>query len=183
LRFDSEEIFLRVIQDSLEVEGFYHFLCRPDWGGPALLFYPYPADSLLGGARTVLLKARSQGGQWRTAEFSEVAEQGARWRIPGPFGDSLHVRTIYRQRILATYARYIVTTTSAWNEPLRRARFEILLPPGARSPEFSFPFSPEERSGETVWIYETRDFLPDRDISVRWQAAGDSTPVPRTSRF
>jgi hypothetical protein len=62
-----------------------------------------------------------------------------------------------------------VTTTKAWSRPLRRARFEIVLPPGARSPSFSYPFRPLEPDGGKVWVYEATQFLPDTDIAVRFE--------------
>ncbi len=65
-----------------------------------------------------------------------------------------------------TYARYIVTATRPWSEPLRRTSFEVRLPPGALDPQFSYPFRRKGPS-ERVWSCEARDFLPSEDIVVR----------------
>jgi hypothetical protein len=75
---------------------------------------------------------------------------------------------VYRQAMLGPYARYIVTTTQTWGQPLRKASFEIRLPPGAKNPEFSHPFRPKGPSVR-VWIYEASDFLPREDIVVRYR--------------
>jgi hypothetical protein len=75
----------------------------------------------------------------------------------------------YRQAIREKYARYIVTTTRAWQQPLRHARFEIRLPEGAEPTEFSFPFAPSRDSTGVVYVWEADAFYPDRDIVVRWK--------------
>ena len=58
--FDSERVKLTVISDTLEVHGTYYLVCRRS-GASVSLFYPFPCDSLLGGARMVSLSA-SVGG-------------------------------------------------------------------------------------------------------------------------
>lgn len=167
LRFDSEEILIDVRGDVVEVTGTYHF--RVGGGRPAAqpMLYPYPQDARLGAARTVRLEMRQPDGRWRPLEFEELPPRGVRWRLPAVDTETLTVRTVYRQPMRTTYARYIVTTTQHWGEPLRRAAFEIHLPPGARNPAFSYPFRPKGPS-VLVWTYEADDFLPRKDIVVTY---------------
>jgi hypothetical protein len=75
----------------------------------------------------------------------------------------------YRQAIRGTYARYIVTTTRAWQQPLRHARFEIRLPAKAQPIEFSFPFVKTKDAAGTYYVWESDSFFPDRDITVQWE--------------
>ncbi|HOX24157.1 MAG TPA: hypothetical protein PLL30_00205 [Candidatus Krumholzibacteria bacterium] len=169
--FDSELVVLEIESDSLRVDGTYVLLCRPDAAGtPVSLVYPYPQDPELGGARTVSLACRLGAGSWRQLAVHELpGGRGALWSLPVAAGDTLEVRTTYRQALRTAYARYIVTTTAAWGRPLRSARFEIHLPPGVVAEEFSFPFEPCDRGGRDCWCYEATDFLPDRDVTVRWR--------------
>ena len=112
---------------------------------------------------------------WRPAEFREVGGgRGARWQLPVTPGDTLEVHTVYRQALRETFARYIVTTMSGWEHPLRHARFEIELPEGAEPVAFSFPFERCDRDGRRVWCYEAVDFRPDRDIDVSWRSSRNS---------
>jgi hypothetical protein len=169
LDFDSEVIRLVVRRDSVEVQGFYRFMCRPSAAAFMSIYYPYPVDSLLGGARMVSLAARAPSGPWKPLRSWELqSHPGASWRLPADWGDTLEVKAVYRQRLRARYARYIVTSTSAWEHPLRSARFEIVLPAGARSPRFSYPFTKSLVGGRSGYVYETVDFAPDRDIVVEW---------------
>jgi hypothetical protein len=182
LQFESEVVRLFVEPDSVRVEGLYRFACTDAGGSDIALAYPYPADSLMGGARTLYLRARAPGGLWEPAVFTEAPRgRGVRWRLPGCTADTMEAHTEYRQARRANHAVYIVTTTRAWGRPLRRARFEVYLPPGATEPRFSHPFEyraargPQERPG---WVLEARDFLPDREIVVDWNEGAPGRQVP-----
>ncbi len=171
LRFESEVVRLVVAPDSLTVHGFYIMSCDSSRTGLTSLFYPYPQDDRLGGARSLELAVRVRPDTtWQSAEFRELAaSRGAHWRLPLAPGDTLEVRTVYRQALHEEFARYIVTTVSGWEHPLRHARFYIELPDGAEPESFSFPFERCDRDGRRVWCYEAVDFRPDRDIDVRWR--------------
>jgi hypothetical protein len=170
LIFDSEWIRLSIVGDSLEVRGTYVLLCRIPVADSIPLFYPFPRDSLLGGARMVSLAVRAGADASRPARWEELPHApGVRWWVPPCTGDSIVVESVYRQKINARYARYIVTTTQVWGRPLRRARFEIRLPSGSEPLDFSFPFERKRARGEVYYAYEARDFFPDRDIVVRWR--------------
>ena len=134
LRFDTEIIRIHVEPDSLRIEGHYRFVVPTPGPGFQNLLYPYPADSLLGSARTVSLEWRQGDRPWRTLDYRELQNgSGALWPVPLPEEGWVEVRTVYRQERLAAYGRYIVTTTQGWARPLRHARFEIHLPPGAEA--------------------------------------------------
>lgn len=168
LEFDSEEIVIDLQGAAVEVTGTYHFRVVGGAVPAQPMLYPYPEDPLLGAARTLRLEWSGPDGRWAPLEFEELPPRGVRWRLPATGEDSLTVRTVYRQAMRGNYARYIVTTTRAWGQPLRKASFEIRLPPGAKDPQFSYPFRPRGPS-VLVWTYEATDFLPREDIVVRYR--------------
>lgn len=177
VRFVSEVVQLVVGVDSLTVEGNYRLLCRSGGRHDVAILYPYPSDDRMGGARTVSLAGRAPEGPWRSLAFQEVpGGLGAAWTIPLDLADTLEVRTVYRQAIETTYARYIVTTTRSWGHPLDRARFEILLPQGAEAESFSFPFTLGDCRGRPCYIYEATRFMPDHDIEVSWRSKVPDEP-------
>jgi hypothetical protein len=170
--FDSEWIRLSVAGDSLEVRGTYYLYCRVRSAAGFTLFYPFPVDSLLGGARMVSLRARIDSASAAAIPWEpSLREPGVRWLVPPCSGDTIALEAVYRQKLNAAYARYIVTTTRAWDRPLRLARFEIRLPPGTLPVEFSFPFVRQSDAGGAFYTYTAREFLPDRDITCRWREA------------
>jgi hypothetical protein len=168
LEFDSEEIVIDLRGDVVEVTGTYHFRVVGGAVPEQPMLYPYPEDPLLGEARTLRLQWRQPDGRWTPLAFEELPPRGVRWRLPETGAESLTVRTVYRQTMRSTYARYIVTTTQAWGQPLRKASFEVRLPPGAQDPQFSYPFRPKGPSVQ-VWTYGATDFLPREDIVVRYR--------------
>jgi len=177
LVFDSEHIALSILGDSLEVRGRYLLRCQGRGGSEFPLLYPFPRDSLLGGWRFVSLAVRAGAAapalpaRWETLP----GQSAVRWWLPACAGDTLIAEAVYRQALRADYARYIVTTTRAWERPLRRAEFEIRLPAGAEPVEFSFPFAPSTEA-PGLYRYEATEFLPDRDITVRWRPAAIAIP-------
>lgn len=176
IAFDSEIVRLLVEEDSLRVEGTYRFLCRSTGPSTITLFFPYPEDSLLGAARTAVLEGRAPGGAWEPLRFEEFPS-GVRWFVPLDRGDTLEVRTVYRQALRSTYARYIVTSTQAWGRPLSHARFEVYLPEGAELERASFPFELDRAAGgEPFYSFATEQFMPDRDIVVEWRLPRKGKP-------
>ncbi len=170
LVFDSESLRLDIVGDSLEVRGTYTLLCRSPVTEAIPLFYPFPIDSLLGGARMVALAFRAGADSSAPARWEELPlAPGVRWWVPACGGDSIVAEAIYRQEIKAEYARCILTTARLWGRPLRRASFEIRLPAGAEPLEFSYPFERRQARGEILYVYTVQDFFPDRDIVVRWR--------------
>lgn len=170
LRFDSEIVRLRIVGDSLEVDGTYFLACQLPYDQPISLFYPFPKDSLLTGARMIDGRTRIGDGPWEPLRFQTInGTGGVRWWAPACRGDTVEMQGRYRQGLRTTYARYIVTTTRAWQQPLRHARFEIRLPAGTEPVAFSFPFAEERDSTGIVYAWETDSFFPDRDITVRWK--------------
>jgi hypothetical protein len=167
-RFHSEVIRMVVQPGRLSVHALYRFISSEEsreW--PLMLFFPYPQDSLMGKAEMALLEVATPEENWLRAGFTDSPDgRGARWRVP-LLADTTLVRAIYHQDLLGDYARYIVTTTAVWKEPLEHARFEIFLPDSAQDPEFSYPFAPPATPGGP-YVHETEDFFPERDITVRW---------------
>jgi hypothetical protein len=167
--FEAEVVQIFVEPDSLRIEGHYFMRGSGDREQVVLLSYPYPQDSRLAGARTLTLEAITEAATC-PLNFSERNDgRGVRWWVPVSPGRRVQVYTVYRQARLENFARYIVTTTQAWQRPLARARFEIYLPEGAHPVEFSHAFQPGEGDGGPCWVYEENDFWPERDISVRWE--------------
>jgi len=170
LRFDTEIIRIHVEPDSLRIEGHYRFVVSEPRPGFQTLLYPYPADSLLGGARTVSLEWQSGDRPWQALDFRELANGGgARWPVPLPAEGWVEVRTVYRQARLADYGRYIVTTTRGWANPLRHALFEIHLPEGVQPLTFSYPFKRVITAEDNCYLFEANEFFPERDIIFTWQ--------------
>jgi hypothetical protein len=170
LVFDAEWVSLDIVDDSVEVRGTFVVLCREPVEESIPLFFPFALDSLMGEARMVSLRFRagsdsSVAGRWETLPFNP----GVRWWMPPCPGDSIVVDFAYRQEIHEDYARYIVTSARLWGRPLRYARFEIRLPPGAEPLEFSHPFERFGEGKEAYYAWETEAFFPDREIAVRWR--------------
>jgi hypothetical protein len=170
LRFHSEVIRLDARRDSLELSGCYLLIRSRALPSPLPIFYPYPDDSRLGSARTLSARWRLRGSlpadtTWLPLPWRELSHPpGALWQLPPGPADTIEVRTTYRQARRGPYARYILTTTQAWGEPLRSAEFQVLLPPDAKNPRCSYPFT----GNSGLLTFRATDFLPREDLWVEW---------------
>ena len=94
LVFDSEWIWLDIVGDSLEVRGIYVLLCRTPVAESIPLFFPFPKDSLLGGARMVSLAYRTGADPSAPADWEELpGASGVRWWLPPCAGAVLQAWT------------------------------------------------------------------------------------------
>ncbi len=169
LEFDSEVVRIVVQADSVEVNGFYRFLGRGPAGARFTVLYPFPNDSLMGGARMVSLVARVPRGTWQPVDFAVLAKPcAAAWRLPTDRGDTLEVAAVYRQALRGRSARYIVTSADSWSRRLRSARFELVLPTGSTLRRASYPFHAAAVDGRSGLVFEATDFLPERDVEFAW---------------
>jgi hypothetical protein len=75
----------------------------------------------------------------------------------------------YRQKHNGNTAKYILTTTSFWGQPLEEGKYDLWIPDYIRINEFSYP--PDnftEFDGEMIYHWEKTDFMPDNDFIIRF---------------
>jgi hypothetical protein len=129
-RFAGEHVRMSVTDSAFVVDARYDFEVRP--GAESLvLFYPFPKDSslgepeLLGSSLTVPSPERP---------LSIVrGEDGWRWELDPSLGRQVSARIMYRQRMSAHRATYVLTSTREWHMPLGRAVLEVCLPAGLQA--------------------------------------------------
>ena len=66
---------------------------------------------------------------------------------------------------------YIVTTLKTWGKPLKKGRFEIILPSGYELESSNYNFLKTNRdnkmeSDKNMWYLDVVDFYPDEDIKA-----------------
>jgi hypothetical protein len=166
LRFDSETVIIRVRPDHIRVDGSYTILNDTPVDRPQRLYYPFPVDSLHPTARDIEVAVGDS-----VVAFTR-SETGILFSIPLPAQEPATFRVAYTQDCLESTGCYILMTTSAWNAPLREARFEVHVPNGIEIVTASYEFdSVEDVDGTAVHRMMRRNFLPDTDLCFRWRPA------------
>jgi hypothetical protein len=75
----------------------------------------------------------------------------------------------YTQRIESDYARYILTSTSAWGQPFEEATYRFIIPVNYRIIE-TWPRADKARRVKPnleIWC-EKINFMPDQDMRIFW---------------
>jgi hypothetical protein len=87
------------------------------------------------------------------------------------------IHVIYRQACPDRSGCYILTTTAAWERPLESADFIITLAEGLDLEWTAYEVFPvDEEDGRRRYEFSREDFMPERDLCLRWRRAGDGSP-------
>lgn len=122
------------------------------------MYYPFPVDAEHPYPEEIQVEG---------AEFRRKPE-GIVWRLQFAPGETRQVTVRYVQRCLEPEARYILTSTGRWGEPLARARFELSWPEGLQGVQSTYPGERRVSDGRVRVSVERREFLPEEDLVLRW---------------
>ncbi len=168
LRFDSETIVVKVKPDHIRITGTYTIVNDTPTDRPQRLYYPFPVDSLHPPAYNIEVMLGDSLVEFKASDI------GILFSIPLPAEGSATFNVSYAQDCLDHTGCYILMTTSTWNVPLRKALFEIHIPPGIELVASSYEFdSVVEKDDAQIHRMERNDFMPDADLCVEWRIPGD----------
>lgn len=175
--FARERILVLVERDAVTVEGTYVLRNTSPRSRMQSLFYPFPVDSTHPYPDSMSVR---QGG--RNVPYRRTAG-GVSFAVEIPARDVAGFRVSYRQTSLDASACYILTSTAAWGRPLESADFEIAVAPGLALEEVSYDVSEvvradTDRDGTRRYRMSREDFMPDRDLCLRWRPVGATGRAP-----
>ena len=163
--FEREHIKMMVNAAGIRVEGLYIFTNNGSAPHHQGLFYPFPVDSLHPEIEDIAVTVEGD-----TIAFQRVGD-GVGFFIDIPSRASLSFVVSYEQNSLDSSACYILTTTTAWERPLERAAFEIHVPGHLKLQWVSYDVDSESESrGTTIYEFVREDFMPEKDLCVRWRS-------------
>jgi hypothetical protein len=163
--FKSETVKVFVADGSVRVEGSYTFTASSSSPLVAGLFYPFPIDSTHTFPDSILVTSSGH-----TLPFRKV-EDGIFFSIRLSAGQLTAVDVYYEQPCLDNTACYILTSTEAWTNPLESANFEIHVPSDLDLHWIAYEIDEvTEDNDMAVHRFGRRDFMPDKDLCLRWRA-------------
>ena len=160
IHFAREEILMNVHPGAVEITGMYHFTNSLSDPATAVIFYPFPLDSIHAWPDSVSVPGyefeRSDSGVSFKMHFRPQTE------------DSF--LAYYRQPLHGRQARYIVTTTQVWKRAIDQARFRIVVPADFKDVKLNYKPDAVTRTDSTVvYSFIRHKFFPDKDVIVTWQ--------------
>ena len=160
VEFASERIEMSIRGNTLTVHGIYHFTNPNPEPVRVTMLYPFPVDATHPYPHAIQVKPIA---------YRKVKD-GITWTVEaGPNGKPT-VDVVYSQKSRERSAKYILTTTQAWGKALKQAEFIVRVPWSFKEVTLSYtPDSLKEIKGEQVFYLTRMDFLPDKDMEVRWK--------------
>ena len=160
VEFTSERIEMSIRENTLTIHGIYHFTNPNPEPVRVTMLYPFPVDTTHPFPHAIQVKPIA---------FRKVKD-GITWTVEaGPHAKPT-VDVVYFQKCRERSAKYILTTTQAWGKALKQAEFIVRVPSSFKEVTLSYtPDSLKGIKGEQVFYLTRKEFLPEKDLEVRWK--------------
>ncbi len=169
VEFFKEEITMAVTDSTSSISGVYYFRNNTEKDRPYSVVFPFYVDGVSHYPHEIRAYA-VDGDDTLTVETEALEGQNAiRLRIPMKPEAVTIWHLDYTQRIESDYARYILTSTSAWGKPLEEATYRFIIPMDYRIIEI-WPQADKARRVKPnleMWC-EKINFMPDQDMRIFW---------------
>ncbi len=168
--FFKEEITLSVNDSDVTVNGVYYFRNNTDKIGKFPVLFPFHVDSL--SLFPNLIKAYIID----SATVNDLNYQKIRKANSISIAIPIKSQAVtiwhldYSQKIKAPKARYIITTTNAWDKPLEEVTYKFIVPSDFDSlTAWPTPDTAFIDESNMILICHKTDFLPQQDMEISWR--------------
>lgn len=166
LRFTDEIITVHISENRVLLTGQYLFQNSERQPLDMRLYYPFPINEHLLYPDSIVVTDQRVG---KTTRFRE-APLGIYFPVTLPPADSAWYQVVYAQHINQNSFTYILTTTHAWNQPLRSARYIVKLPYSLRLTAISLlPDTTIQKDSYQEIRILRKNFMPDKDLMIQWK--------------
>ncbi len=164
LKFDEEYLTFELSRNVFKVSGVYIFSAKDSIEHPIL--YPFPVDTIYGTAFGIFVKDVKKG---KDLPFI-LAKDGSSIRFRANVSGSSQLLIGYSQVLESNCAKYILTTTQNWNNPLKNADYQLVVDSGIVITSFSMePQKKIVQGGKTVYFWQKKNFMPISDFEVHFK--------------
>jgi hypothetical protein len=139
----------------------YHFTNSLANPATAVIFYPFPLDSIHAWPDSVLVP----GYEFERSDSGVAFKMLFKPQVEDSF------LAYYRQSLHGRQARYIVTTTQVWKRAIDQARFRIIVPANFKDVKLNYKPDAVVRTDTTViYSFTRRGFFPNKDVVITWKS-------------
>ncbi len=170
IEFYQEEITMSVNDSSVRIDGVYYFKNNTSTSGPMPVLFPFYVDSLSEYPSFVRAYTISDSGDTIDVKIKHIREQNrVHLTIPLIPKQISKWYIEYVQKIHSTSARYVLTSTAAWGEPLKDAAYKFKVPAEYRDVK-TWPEADSSNANGNNSIYWStkKDFMPRQDMTIYW---------------
>ncbi len=161
LEFFREDLSFTLQEDQFIVDGLYCFRNNSREEIRKMLFYPFPDTEYYGEISFLSIHVAGD----TVSMVSRVTDHGSLFKLILPPGEEAMYRITYHQQLVPHEARYILTSTQEWGNPLEEANYTLLVPKELSVASFSIdPDATEEGPGHYKFVWSRKDFMPQIDF-------------------
>lgn len=158
--FVEEHIDFSLDSDYFSINGIFSFANESDKSEIQQIMFPFASDSaFIDSIRIVNLNTLTK------VEFKKL-KRAVVFELVLPANDTLDLNLFYRQKS-ATTNRYIITSTKAWGEPLKRAVYSLAADKSLHIDSFTYkPDSTHCINNTRIFLWEMHCFMPDKEFEI-----------------
>lgn len=161
ISFYAEDLDFYLTDKTFEVDGLYYFRNNSNKEIKQMLFYPFPDIEKYG--EITFIKIHIEGDT--TSMLATQSAKGSLFKVKIPANGEVAYRINYEQKLKTSEAKYIITTTQAWNAPFEFADYSLSFPKAIVVDSVSItPDTTAVEAGLKKYFWQRKDFMPDRDF-------------------
>ena len=169
VEFFKEEITMTVTDSTSAISGVYYFRNNTERDKPFSVVFPFYVDAVSHYPHEI--RAYTVNDSDTLIIESTPLEDGnaIRLRIPMKPKEVTVWNLDYSQRIEGSHARYILTSTGAWGQPLEEALYRFIIPTDFEIIDIWPRVDKARRVKPNLELWcEKTNFMPSRDMEIFW---------------
>ena len=164
--FFAEDLQFTLSDSCFEVGGWYYFRNNTSKEIRQMLFYPFPNLEEYGEVTFVEIHTKNDTSNL----VATKSDKGSMFRLQIPANQEKAIWIRYRQKTRSNQAKYIITSTQAWDEPFEEAHYQLQFQANLSTLNSSIPpDSISESNGQVSYYWERKNFMPDRDFEFEFK--------------
>lgn len=161
ISFFAEDLKFSLNQDRFEVDGLYYFRNNTSKEIKRMLFYPFPETAVYGPITHISI--RKEGDT--TSMLTRQTNEGCLFKLKIPPHGEVVYRIGYGQEMQGNEAKYIITTTQAWDAPFEMAKYQLVFPKSLKTLKSTLPPDSIATGVENVfYFWKRQNFMPNKDF-------------------
>jgi hypothetical protein len=161
ISFYAEDLNFSLTKTDFEVDGLYYFRNHSDTEVKQILFYPFPDIAKYGDITFIHINIEGDS----TSMLASRSDKGSLFKVKIPARGEAVYRIKYGQKLKSNSAKYIITTTQAWNEAFELAKYSLTFPASIVIDSLSInPDSTVILDGQKKYFWQRKHFMPESDF-------------------
>lgn len=162
LNFYKEQITFYLEENVFKVKALYFFSNSTKKDISRTLIYPFPVDDTLYGRIDSVTAINLDSSRGALIAYSP---QKASIRIDIAAQTTACLKISYQQELLSNKAKYILTTTRFWQNPLNEAKYVLHTSSNLQIENFSYQ---PDISKKNYYVWKKVNFLPENDFEIEF---------------